>query len=874
MSTPLYALLLPAFLCCCLSTSVNAVAPKDDKAVPVGPSTPGEPSVCLDSMDDGSCPTTEQQAQQQQQALLPVCSMYMAPSSLPSTTSTNQIGWGLYTGVSLTKGDTLNNYKDVLVPVQDHYKALPFRGQQKFLSWLQYIWPKYPEAFRHQSNAAFPVLPVSKFPPDGLSGIGVEDGLSFHDATTDAPLSMFVPGIGSLTNSHETLENIRQARDSTKSQFEITRDIPAGSELYLNYGKVYHNRLEMRETSRATYETLDDYNAKLNFTTLPTELTKRNMVNPDTMRRKQTWDDRVVAGGKITLPMTMLEPAPLGARQRSDYVDREVVANQERRVLRVLKEQQETAKNDNKDKNRNATQSIEWLQQNGVCVDNLKPGPSTTEDELTGAFATRPLTAGQLVAPTPLLLLKRDDLNIYRMDHTATNIRDQMDLEDRVGRELLLSFCYGHDRSDLLILPYGPMVHWIQHASSTTTTSSTPKTKKKKEQEPPKLNQPNVKLVWSQDTIDRGYLKLHPLELVNLSGKLRMDFIALRDIDEGEEILIGAGQDWWDADEPLERAVPDEFFPDRWLDDSDNNINNNDDDADSDDDEPTPMKYEIKDAGVPLKPGELRPLQWKHNGKQVAKYAYRLGLPKGFSESIYNYSQTLGVIDLYTDLLHDNNDTLSSDEWMVVETPDDGQWFAHRYMSSSWNFNMHYVAAWSERARISLLSAMGDAGFNDALQTMGTHFGLNNLTCFHMSFMGVTEADTSMTHTDVYATGELGFNIIFPVVVVPGARPELDVQSDDNNVVVSVKYEYDTAIVMGDWGYHKTSPVEYREPGQMRVVVGGYCASIGESNHNMISHLYDGEDPAPFMGHYLNETHWSKDGGYTLPVKSSSSSSS
>ena len=124
-----------------------------------------------------------------------------------------------------------------------------------------------------------------------------------------------------------------------------------------------------------------------------------------------------------------------------------------------------------------------------------------------------------------------------------------------------------------------------------------------------------------------------------------------------------------------------------------------------------------------------------------------------------------------------------------------------------------------------------------------------------------------MTHTDVYATGEVGFNIIFPVLLVPGTPPELDVQADDHNIVLSVNYQYDTAIVMGDWGYHKTSPVKYDDPNHMRVVVGGYCASIGESNKNMIALLYDGEDPAPFMDRFLDEVHWSKDGRHSLPVK-------
>lgn len=112
---------------------------------------------------------------------------------------------------------------------------------------------------------------------------------------------------------------------------------------------------------------------------------------------------------------------------------------------------------------------------------------------------------------------------------------------------------------------------------------------------------------------------------------------------------------------------------------------------------------------------------------------------------------------------------------------------------------MHYIAAWDESARTSLLSAMGSGGFDVVLESLGTKYGLENMTCVHTSFMGISEADDSFTHTDVYATDEKGFNIIWPLLVVDGSNPELDIVSDDTNVVISVNYEYDVAFVMGDW---------------------------------------------------------------------------
>ena len=76
------------------------------------------------------------------------------------------------------------------------------------------------------------------------------------------------------------------------------------------------------------------------------------------------------------------------------------------------------------------------------------------------------------------------------------------------------------------------------------------------------------------------------------------------------------------------------------------------------------------------------------------------------------------------------------------------------------------------------------------------------MTCFHLSFMGVSEADNSFTHTDVYASGEKAFNFLWPMLLVNGSSPELDIVSDDTNIVLSVNYDYDAVYALGDWVSH------------------------------------------------------------------------
>ena len=84
------------------------------------------------------------------------------------------------------------------------------------------------------------------------------------------------------------------------------------------------------------------------------------------------------------------------------------------------------------------------------------------------------------------------------------------------------------------------------------------------------------------------------------------------------------------------------------------------------------------------------------------------------------------------------------------------------------------------------------------------------------------------------------------------------------------------AYAIGDFGYHKMRPIAYYDPdensvnfGNMAansvpicVVFGVYCAQIDKTNVAMIRHVYDGDDPAPFVDQFkefsMREVCWDK----------------
>ena len=168
------------------------------------------------------------------------CGLYLAPSSLPHA------GLGLYSGspyipyeqsVNEYIGGTFPGYDDdsdpplwtdLYVPIADNLKALPYRGQQRFPSWLQYIWPEEPGAMSDFDTKPFPFIPQHMWDFD--QGLDSADGLDFFldDYIDDASLewreptvqvNAFVPGLASLVNHHSRFSNMARARNKSRRNY-------------------------------------------------------------------------------------------------------------------------------------------------------------------------------------------------------------------------------------------------------------------------------------------------------------------------------------------------------------------------------------------------------------------------------------------------------------------------------------------------------------------------------------------------------------------------------------------------------------------------------------------------------------------------------
>ena len=176
-----------------------------------------------------------------------------------------------------------------------------------------------------------------------------------------------------------------------------------------------------------------------------------------------------------------------------------------------------------------ATRDVAFLEAYGRCQDHLTPKPSTLPQAGRGAFAVRPLAKGAIFTGSPVLVvLERAYLYMYGVKRTKQG-NQVRDLNNIVGHQLLLNYCMGHPESDLLLCPYASGVNYINHNQT----------------------QANVKIQWAENGIighNASYLE-HPVETMRDKWNtiLAIDYVALRDIEPGEELFLDYGDEFEEA---------------------------------------------------------------------------------------------------------------------------------------------------------------------------------------------------------------------------------------------------------------------------------------------------------------------------------------
>ena len=160
-------------------------------------------------------------------------------------------------------------------------------------------------------------------------------------------------------------------------------------------------------------------------------------------------------------------------------------------------------------------------------MDNIRPGPSTIQHAGRGAFATRAIPAGGLVAPLPLIHVPdREFLDLHPVVPSPEDGEYVRESDHIIGHQLLTNYIFGHPDSTMVFLPTGAGASFINHNAEA----------------------PNAKLVWSNHPANERHLfDVKPEDLLeeeNMHIALLLHVVAIRDIQPDEEIFLDYGPEW------------------------------------------------------------------------------------------------------------------------------------------------------------------------------------------------------------------------------------------------------------------------------------------------------------------------------------------
>jgi hypothetical protein len=183
-----------------------------------------------------------------------------------------------------------------------------------------------------------------------------------------------------------------------------------------------------------------------------------------------------------------------------------------------------------KSKESKMVRSDEWLQESGVCADNLHMDGSTIPQAGNGAFASRFLAKGTAILPIPLIHIPdRSIFDIYPLGKNSDKKTIAVKSGKVVRRQLLLNYCLGHAESTMLLSPYGPGFNLVNHNQTLA----------------------NVRLQWALPRRSNHLPEMLKKNITHFetetSAKVAMELIALRDIQPGEEIFLDYGDEWEEA---------------------------------------------------------------------------------------------------------------------------------------------------------------------------------------------------------------------------------------------------------------------------------------------------------------------------------------
>ncbi|KAG7362963.1 SET methyltransferase domain containing protein [Nitzschia inconspicua] len=470
------------------------------------------------------------------------CGLYMAISS---TTTPEEPKWGYYAGKNIPANSPIG-FGDIAIhtfnlmanqiymendqPVDDFDR----NPRANLVDWLeQFLWVP------HSSGGQFEVAGEGTRIITAVPGGGVLGG--YNPKMTNADWNHSSAYHREALNEYPGVSHPGRGAYSSYYNLELasTETIPAGKEIFLNYGENWDGSSngdgKTDPLTRSDYKKVDQTIEKM-------------------MAFFEKYRDDLDDNTKTEIYNFMVQ----------DVMSAAAGKEKGKRIADILPENPDNLgdileRGGSFHLNSPASiRSPEWLKTSGMCMDNIRPGPSTIPYAGRGAFATRAIEKGSTVAPVPLVQIPDD--KIFQMHQVkaiqvpaiekdtdgpiAMLVRDG---EETFARQLMYNYVYGHPESSLVFLPVGAVVNFINHSKERV----------------------NAKLVWSDHLNSKNtqWFAEDPQKLIDDEHShlgLLMEIVATKDIAEGDEIFLDYGDDWqvaWDKHVAAFEKIKPETWP-------------------------------------------------------------------------------------------------------------------------------------------------------------------------------------------------------------------------------------------------------------------------------------------------------------------------
>jgi hypothetical protein len=312
---------------------------------------------------------------------------------------------------------------------------------------------------------------------------------SFSNSFEADKVSVIAPGVGSLAVAHLGFFNVEQ--DGCHSYLDVPRTNPGAGSRSPRRDCTYR----LIQDLKAGSELFTSYASKHFQDTVPSEAVRLS----DAF--KEQW--QVIAYGLET--------------DQAEHLWGSITKKTKVAETSAFGSQPHTQRRD-----------LDWLNDNGICIDHVKIGSKPDDPTDQALFARRHFRADEVVTTSLVKIISRSHLRVMVVDVESNPKKEIM----WQGSQLLLNSCYGDPSSSLLLFPLDSRVHAINHPTAGQTA--------------------NIAVRWSARLTNRSdWFDLTP-EKVLIDAKapgLAFDFYALSDIADGDELLLDYGSLWesaWD----------------------------------------------------------------------------------------------------------------------------------------------------------------------------------------------------------------------------------------------------------------------------------------------------------------------------------------